>query len=437
MTREIAVVQTATTKLLANQRSALVRDTSRYQASVIEYGTRDGCGWNNSPAGRNELITIHRTGPTAKNTISASATIRTATVAALPAADGTRPDALASDVRPAVPGRGVPPEAGGGVCPAPRVSGARAAGRGLGMALPAAEPDDHPGGESDRGEEESRRRGDGGRVADLELTHRHLVDVGGQGLAGSGRPAAGQQPDQLEVHQRPDAAEGEQRQHRGSQVGQCDVQEFPPWTGAVDPRRLILPAVDGLHPSPEDQHREGEATPDVDEDDGRERGALLVERVRALLQDAPRLQVGAEDSVVAVEHPPPHQCAGDDRYHVRNEQELPDPAHAGPVRVDQQRCGEAEGRSQCLVMQQRAEVAETRECRAAGQQVHREQGGAEALEDGVAEDRGEQQRSGRGEREPRPLLPSGQPSGEQGGSGGHRETNRLTMTLWRDASSRY
>src|SRR5215467_976069 len=71
-------------------------------------------------------------------------------------------------------------------------------------------------------------------------------------------------------------------------------------------------------------------------------------------------------------------------------------------------------------MQQRAEVAEAHECRAAGQQVHREQGGAEALEDGVAEDRGEQQRGGQSEHEPRPLLPSGQPSGEEAGGGGHQ-----------------
>src|SRR4051794_38918769 len=125
----------------------------------------------------------------------------------------------------------------------------------------------------DQAEDEHQREQDhGGGAADADLRELQgaLVDVDRGDRRASPRTALGEEVDQSEGADGADRGEEQVEEDRSADERQRDEAEDLRGCGAVDARRLDELAGDVLQRGLEHDHGEGDAAPDVDDDDGRQ-----------------------------------------------------------------------------------------------------------------------------------------------------------------------
>ena len=162
-------------------------------------------------------------------------------------------------------------------------------------------------------------------LADVRCRQPDLVGIGAEDVGRVGRPALGQDVDQLEIGKGPDDGEQGGDQDDPSDGRDRDMKEPLPGVRAVDGRRLVQLLGDGLKSRQDRDGEERDATPDVGQADRGDRQVGIAQEVDVLFDQPQGFEEpgdGAEDRVEDHEpaergerggHDPRHHHRGPDR----------------------------------------------------------------------------------------------------------------------------
>jgi hypothetical protein len=182
----------------------------------------------------------------------------------------------------------------------------------------------------DRGEDaqdhgETDRRG--GRVTEVEVRERLLIDEVVDDPGGRDRAAARGDGDGVEDLERADQGDHQYQRQDRPQQWQGDAAEHPPFAGSVDRGALVQVLRDLQHPGVQQQRGVAGVGPRVDGRDGRHRPGRVGEE--ADRSQAERREQVVDEAEVGVQQPHPQQADGDVGDQPGQQQRRPEHDRAG------------------------------------------------------------------------------------------------------------